>query len=71
VPADERHRPWLVPAAVGSSSIAGLVLALLADGVWNAVACALAAAPLVALTKGILTNRRGGLRKAGTPEGNR
>ncbi len=51
-------RTWGVPAAVGTLSAAGLVSALLGDGVVDVLATIAAAAPLAAATWALLARRR-------------
>ncbi len=51
-------RTWGTPAAVGVISAAGLVSALLGDGVVDALATAAAAAPLAVATWALLARRR-------------
>ena len=51
-------RTWGVPVAVAAISAAGLIGALLGDGVVDAFATAAAAAPLAAATWAFLVRRR-------------
>lgn len=51
-------RTWGVPAVVGTLSAAGLVGALLGDGVVDVLATIAAAAPLAAATWALLARRR-------------
>lgn len=57
----KREQPlWIIyraPVTLGVGALAGLVIALLGDGFWNALAWALAAAPGVAIGRAVFRAR--------------
>jgi hypothetical protein len=56
----ESNAPYTIPAGVGAAAIAGLVIALLGEGLWNVVAWSLVASPVLAVGLALVKNRKRG-----------